>query len=139
MERAAIFLILFLPCETRNGPSLAGNFPDFVEWFTEMEEEWDEALDDVIIAPFHPDWEFGTDADGEQQGENDALSYEKKSPFPLVSLVSTRVVEQAGEAVTSKIATHNHQILLDKMMNCDGKGDMEGEWRTAIYGEGANE
>jgi hypothetical protein len=134
MERAAIFLILFLPANKQDAPSLLDNFLDFFEWFTDVEEEWDEALDDVIVAPFHPGWEFGT-VDDEEQRLEQALSYEKKSPYALVSLVSSRVVEQAGEAVTSKIATQNRHVLLHMLAEVGNKDGLETLWRTAIYGE----
>eukprot|EP00536_Pseudo-nitzschia_multiseries_P013391 jgi/Psemu1/290834/fgenesh1_pg.570_\ len=108
LERAAIYF----------SQSSYSSFFEYIDWFTELEDDWPEELDeDVIVAPFHPAWEFGTD-DYEDGEDDDAttitacLDYEKRSPYPLVTLVSTRVVEKAGEAVTNAIGEHNEDILL---------------------------
>ena len=55
-----------------------GDFVDFYNWFDEMEATW-ELIDDVIVAPFHPDWVFA--------GEPESLQYEKRSPYPTVTLL----------------------------------------------------
>jgi Protein of unknown function (DUF1415) len=63
-------------------------------------------MDDGIVAPFHPDWVFA--------GEPQSLQYEKRSPYPTVTLVSTRVVDKAGEEATKQIGTQNEKTLLSK-------------------------
>lgn len=80
--------------------------------------------DEIIIAPFHPDWYWysGVNEDRNSQDLNDdhgsleqasALDYEKKSPFPTISIVRARVVLQAGEEVTRRIGIHNEKLLRD--------------------------
>jgi uncharacterized protein len=93
LEPAAIFFIVF--------PN--GDFVDFYNWFDEMEATW-ELLDDVIVAPFHPNWVF--------DGEPESLQFEKRSPYPTVTLVSTRVVDKAGEEATKQIGMQNEKTLL---------------------------
>ena len=95
IESAAIFFVIFPVNE----------FGSFYDWFLDLEETWD-LMDSVIVAPFHPDWAF--------DGELDNLQYEKRSPFPTVSLVSTNVVDAAGEVATKRIGEHNEQLLLSK-------------------------
>jgi len=121
LERAAIYFVVFLPHDNGRGSayplSLSDSFVDFIDWFTDLEENWPEESDNVIVAPFHPHWEFGSDNDennDESMYDPEAcLDYEKRSPFPLVTLVSTSVVEKAGVAVTEAIGEHNKQILLE--------------------------
>jgi hypothetical protein len=96
LESAAIFFVLFVEDE--------GSFIDFYNWFEELEDDW--MQEEVIVAPFHPDWEFA--------GEAESLQYEKRSPHPAVSIVSALVVEQAGAAATEQIGIQNEAILLDK-------------------------
>jgi len=83
------------------------SFIDFHEWFTDLEDDWD--MDDIIVAPFHPNWQFGGD------GQN-TLDFEKKSPYPTVTFVSAKVVEQAGEAATAQIAQKNEETLQGKTL-----------------------
>jgi hypothetical protein len=157
LERAAIYMILFLSSNSSNNNSnsskdisddkvndstlmisFTDDFDEFYDWFVELEEEWgvdDHELEKVIVAPFHPDWEFGVDDNDDDDADersmtNTALSYEKKSPFPLVSLVSARVVEQAAEGVTEKIGIHNEQVLTDHMSDVNG---LETLWRSAVF------
>jgi len=65
--------------------------------------------DKVTIAPFHPEWFFA----GEGEGDENPLNYEKKSPFPTVSLVRTSTIVQAGEEATRRIGEHNEEILTE--------------------------
>ena len=109
LESAAIFFLAF--------PSQK-DFLDFYEWFTELEDNWT-LEDDVIIAPFHPDWEF----DGPI-----SLNFEKRSPYPTISLVSTRVVEAAGPSVTDKIGIHNEQALLDQSPD-----ELQKLWESSVH------
>lgn len=78
------------------------NFVDFHEWFTNLEDDWD--MDEIIVAPFHPNWQFGG-------GGQTFLDFEKKSPYLTITFVSAKVVEQAGEAATSSIADKNEETL----------------------------
>ncbi|CAJ1970147.1 unnamed protein product [Cylindrotheca closterium] len=84
------------------------HFINFYEWFTDLEDDWD--LDDIIVAPFHPNWQFG--GDGQR-----LLDFEKKSPYPTVTFVSAKVVEQAGEAATAQIAQKNEETLEGKTLD----------------------
>lgn len=59
--------------------------------------------DAVTVAPFHPDWQFGQDDDG--------LAWEKRTPFPTVSLVRSSAIDAAGEEATARIASHNEATL----------------------------
>ena len=65
--------------------------------------------DKVTIAPFHPEWFFAV----EGEGDENPLNYEKKSPFPTVSLVRTSTIIQAGEEATRRIGEHNEEILTE--------------------------
>ena len=68
------------------------------------------------MAPFHPQWSFASDDDGSSSEDGlpwSNVEFEKRSPYPTVTLVAARVVEAAGEEVTSKIGEHNEQVLLD--------------------------
>ena len=95
MEPAAIFFVIFLEEDW--------DFMAFYEWFVDLEDAWE--LEDVIVAPFHPNWEF----DGPE-----SLNFEKRSPYPTASLVSAKVVEKAGQTVTELIGEHNEELLLTK-------------------------
>jgi hypothetical protein len=124
---AGITFIVALP--RSNGKHRKGfQFQNFYDFSTELEDKlFDEADevhdaieagsvdledenligDEITLAPFHPDWSFaGT------SGEN-PLDYEKKSPYPTISLVRTSVIERAGEEATNKIAVHNEEVLQD--------------------------
>jgi hypothetical protein len=114
LESAAIFFIVFPACD----------FEEFYNWFDEMEGEW-ELMDDVIVAPFHPDWVF--------VGEPDSLQFEKRSPYPTVSLVSTRVVDKAGEEATKQIGMQNAKTLLSKSTE-----ELRNMWETCLKA-GVNE
>jgi hypothetical protein len=103
----AIFFVVFLH-ETMM------DFEAFYASYIALEDEW-ELGDHVTLAPFHPSWTYGDD--------NDPLCMEKRSPYPLVSLVATRVIDQAGEAATQRIAATNEQTLRQKTAE---------EWET-IY------
>lgn len=96
VESAAIFFVIFPNCD----------FADFYSWFDELEDTW-ELMDEVIVAPFHPDWTW-------TKGESESLQFEKRSPYPTVSLVSTRVIDAAGEDVTRQIGVQNEKTLLSK-------------------------
>lgn len=128
LESAAIFFVVFAE---RNGSTTSSrnssndtsttspmartgldflDFLDFYDWFVELEDDWSQ--EDVIVAPFHPQWSFAT-GDEDENDNLQNLDFEKRSPYPTVSLVASRVVEAAGEEVTAKIGTHNEQVLLE--------------------------
>jgi hypothetical protein len=88
------------------------SFPHFHEFLNDLElqlfDEADSGIsstgDLVTMAGFHPHWEF--------YGLPDSpLNYEKRSPYPTVSLVLTEGIEEAGEIATEQIAKHNKNIL----------------------------
>lgn len=120
IESAAIFFVVFcnLDDEERVVETNYSSFLGFYDWFVRLEEE-EYSDEDVIIAPFHPNWDF--------VGESPSLKYEKKSPYPTVSIVSAKVVEQAGEAATEKIATHNEQLLLSKTSH-----ELQDIWESSL-------
>lgn len=69
--------------------------------------------DEITIAPFHPNWSFSTGGYEIDTAEENPLDYEKKSPYPTISLVRTSVIQGAGEEATGRIAIHNEKILQD--------------------------
>lgn len=60
----------------------------------------------ITVAPFHPAWSFAGDADS-------PVAWEKRTPFPTVSIVRSDAIEAAGEEATSRIAKHNEEVLND--------------------------
>jgi hypothetical protein len=96
------------------------DFGSFLAWYEDAEERWFDLADEdpghaanfVTWAPFHPDWEYSV---------HDAVSFEKKSPFPTVSIVATSVIDKAGPAVTDQIARKNAETL---------KAKPRDEWKT---------
>ena len=99
---------------------------------------------DVIVAPFHPRWTFSdtssSDVGGNKSNDDtdtkidedddetiDPIAYEKRSPYPTISIVSARTVEQAGEGVTRKIGIHNEQLLSNYR-------DIPKFWRSSVFG-----
>eukprot|EP00597_Dinobryon_sp_UTEXLB2267_P007273 CAMPEP_0170083302 /NCGR_PEP_ID=MMETSP0019_2-20121128/18692_1 /TAXON_ID=98059 /ORGANISM="Dinobryon sp., Strain UTEXLB2267" /LENGTH=369 /DNA_ID=CAMNT_0010298641 /DNA_START=1424 /DNA_END=2533 /DNA_ORIENTATION=+ len=58
----------------------------------------------VTLAGFHPQWEF-------QGMEDCAVNFEKRSPYPTVSIVLTEGIDAAGEAVTARVSKHNQEVL----------------------------
>jgi len=141
LEKAAIYFVVFLPNDSES--LLPNSFIDFSYWFMDMEEDWKEEYDNVIVAPFHPSWSFGQEdvEDGNDFIEQ-CLDYEKRSPYPLVTLVSTQVVEKAGAAVTEAIGEHNEEVLVGIEEKHKSKSTKKshvnasvGElWRSAVYG-----
>lgn len=79
------------------------DFASFYEWFDDFEASFED--DDVTLAPFHPEWQFG---DGPPE-----LDIEKHSPYPTVTVVCTSVIDKAGPAATEQIGQHNEQVLLE--------------------------
>ncbi len=112
------------------------DFDSFYDWYVDLEEnqDWwrrssafdrwtdhrddddddDELAEQITLAPFHPDWQYydsDSSGDEEQEEERKCWAFEKKSPHPTISMVSTSVVEQAGPAMTERTATNNADIL----------------------------
>ena len=58
----------------------------------------------ITVAPFHPAWSFAGDDDS-------PVAWEKRTPFPTVSVVRSDAIEAAGEEATSRIAKHNEEVL----------------------------
>jgi hypothetical protein len=187
MEKAAIYLVIFLPNKQlvdvntedendsdTNRPGDLLLFDDFYTWFESVEDEWD--IDNVIIAPFHPQWEFAPPEYGDGDDNNDdddddettgstmapnpqidwtAVQYEKRSPYPTVSLVSARVVDQAGEVVTAKIGRHNQDVLSSygrrkstiqqqedvttTLSTSSSSSTLKRFWHTSIFGSDDND
>lgn len=91
--------------------------------------------DEVIIAPFHPEWRwhsFDTQEITQQNmdGRDDPLNFEKKSPFPTISIVRSRVVFDAGEETTRRIGIHNEKILSEM-----GSKTLEEFYQRNVLGE----
>jgi hypothetical protein len=55
------------------------------------------------MAGFHPDWRYG------EGSGNPAIDWEKRSPYPTISLVLTAGL--SGESATEKIAAANTETL----------------------------
>ena len=85
------------------------DFESFYNWFVDFEDSWveDEDNDDITLASFHPDWCFASD-----NTEDLVLSFEKKTPYPTVSIVSADVIDRAGETATKQIGLDNEKTLL---------------------------
>lgn len=111
--------ISFLICE-----DLTWDFEDFFEWFCYIEEMYWDDQDDlqnkITLAAFHPDWNY--------EGDDTALRFEKKAPYPTITFVWTPVVEAATEAATSKIASQNEKTLLQQRVD-----DIEGLYKSQVY------
>ena len=60
----------------------------------------------ITVAPFHPAWSFAGDDDS-------PVAWEKRTPFPTVSVVRSDAIEAAGEEATARIAKHNEEVLSD--------------------------
>jgi hypothetical protein len=121
------------------------SFPDFYDWFIDLEDGWGETsslADEVTLAPFHPEWQFFSEGgdDDDEEGDNDEdeddddyddegvqLSFEKKSPFPTVTLVSTRTIDQAGPSVTDQIAQSNYVTLTQQTVQ-----ELQDTWNKSI-------
>ena len=118
LESTAIFFIIFP--DTVTDLSSSSSFMDFYEWFEQLEDDWD--IDEVTVAAFSPDWQFGDDTD-----ETLSLEFEKKSPYPTITLVSTKVIEQAGPAATEQISHQNYHTLSQK-----SPSELQQLWQESI-------
>lgn len=113
----AIFFVIF------ENDTVLRDFGAFYEWFSVLEDDWE--VDQVTLAPFHPEWAYN----GKQGGGN-PVDLEKQSPYPTVSLVHSSVIDKAGAAATKQIASNNEQILCQKSI-----GDWIAIYERAVYGQ----
>lgn len=118
LESTAIFFIIFP--DKMTDLSSSSSFMDFYEWFEQLEDDWD--IDEVTVAAFSPDWQFGDDTE-----ETLSLEFEKKSPHPTITLVSTKVIEQAGPAATEQISDQNYDTLTQK-----SPSELQQLWQESI-------
>ena len=68
----------------------------------------------VAIAGFHPAWEFGSGSSHDP--ELQAVSYEKRSPFPTITIVHWSAIDKGFDGnsaadVTDRISSHNSEVL----------------------------
>ena len=104
-------------------PDSSLDFEDFYYWFNELEDEWmseDENVDNnlfytaqqnTILAPFHPEWAWYSQ-DDESDGSS-SISIEKQSPFPTVSIVARKVIDE-DTTLSEQIMEANQSILSSK-------------------------
>lgn len=88
--------------------AFVGDFPAFYDTELFLEEHLEESPlgEDVMVACFHPDYEFG----GEPK--DDPIHFEKRSPYPVFNLLrAKRVFQYADEGKTQRIAEHNQEAL----------------------------
>lgn len=107
----AIAFLVFDPAFHNEESGWIDDPSSFYDWFLELEETW--SLDETTLAPFHPQWTYHHHED-DRDDKTAALDLEKQSPYPTVSIVSTAVIDKAGEAATAKIAAQNEAILCSK-------------------------
>jgi len=84
------------------------DFPAFYETELFLEEHLEESPlgEDVLVACFHPQYEFG----GEPADA--PIHFEKRSPYPIFNLLrAQRVWEYADEGKTQRIAANNQETL----------------------------
>lgn len=117
-ENVVITFIVALPKDEENWYDF--EFDKFYDFSVDLEdrlfEEAEESNDnsdvpigdEITIAPFHPDWAFASDSGNIKL---EAVDFEKKSPFPTISLVKSLVIERAGEESTIRIGQNNKMIL----------------------------
>lgn len=77
--------------------------------FDEADNNIDNLGNEITIAPFHPNWTYA---------EKSVLDYEKKSPYPMISIVRSDVIEHAGgEDISNKISMNNEHVLCNTFNN----------------------
>jgi hypothetical protein len=127
----AILFQVFVNSDHQPQDPWFARFEPFHEWFVQTEDDWlDLAADNdqhhvanaCTLASFHPDWMY-------QGQESDALQLEKQSPFPIVSVVATSVIDKAGATVTEVIAEHNAETFARQSL-----GEWKEFYRQAIAG-----
>lgn len=104
---------------------------DFYEWFCNLEEKyWNDSIatnldivniqSKITLAPFHPDWAF--------DGDDPSLGFEKKAPYPTVTIVWTDVINAAGEVAANKIGAQNEATLRDR-----GAAALQDLYQQSVY------
>ncbi|GAX11587.1 hypothetical protein FisN_1Lh050 [Fistulifera solaris] len=83
-------------------------FDDFYNRFLDLEDDFFDHDNPILrhhitLAPFHPEWMFAED--------EPVLAFEKRSPYPSISIVSAQTIEQAGPVATQQIGRNNAIIL----------------------------
>jgi len=120
-----VVAIDFLVCE-----DLSWEFSDFFYWFSYIEEEYwgcnPELHDKVTLAAFHPNWSYNDEDDIDESLQ--LLEFEKKTPYPTVTFVSTEVVEAVSEDTTNRIAEKNEETLLQKNVQ-----EMKSLYQNHVY------
>jgi hypothetical protein len=121
IENTAIAFIVFLNDDDIDMISDGiddDSFMKFYQQFMRLEEEGSTSSSDwewediFTLAPFHPHWRFQENhADDD---DDDVLNFEKKTPFPTISMVYTSVIERAGEMATQQILERNEETLYQK-------------------------
>jgi hypothetical protein len=111
-------------------------FESFYQFVNQLEQDlFDEAdsgksdLGDLVtVAGFHPQWTFASDDNNGNTNDSDSdassgspVDYEKRSPFPTISLVLTDAIDRLtsgggvdggdGEDATQRIGLHNDHVL----------------------------
>jgi hypothetical protein len=118
-------VVLPPPSTTSDGNSQdhwTTDFSSFYDWYLDVEDAWIDRADEdaahvtnkVTLAPFHPQWEFASDTDDDDNSVSQSL--EKQSPFPTITMVATSVIQRAGEAATRQIFDNNQETLASKPM-----------------------
>jgi hypothetical protein len=108
--------------------------------FLDLEDGWGEETssssslaDEVTLAPSHPEWQFFSEDDDNNEEHNDEndegkqLSFEKKSPYPAVTFVSTCTIDQAGPSVMDQIAQSNYVTLTKQTVQ-----ELQDTWNKSI-------
>ena len=136
---AISFIILVPMGRTSNNKSSLPNFGNHHEFFIDLEDRLLDECDDycetsddnddddedetednndlnvnslgceITIAAFHPDWQFN----GSEGADGDAINYEKRTPYPTISIVMSSVIESLmkeredgnGDSSSSALAT----------------------------------
>ena len=122
--------------EQKESPHFAAHvrmdFQSFRFWFWERGgnplDHSQEVSPRILIC--HPAWQF-QHSGMDDYNESLLLEFEKKSPYPTVSIVSSNVIDQAGPAMTDKIAKTNYQTLMDQ----GNPQDLLRRWQISILGE----
>ena len=141
---AAISFVILVPMNANNDPEPLPNFESFHDFFLDLEdrllEECDEYWDRIYyseddesnasdipdgckftVAAFHRNWKFNN-VDNETRGGVSAIDYEKRTPYPTISIVMSSAIdalmdenteENSSSAVTNRIADSNEKTLCE--------------------------
>ena len=112
---------------------------DFMRWHLFTEQLADDLEvggtlehigDDVLVAVFHPAFEFGGLDD-----EDEVLNYEKRAPMPLINLLRTAAIDRGiAKGITAEsIREHNEAAL-----RAEGLAAVQHEYMRAALGHDAD-